>query len=301
MKRYAPAVLEAAAAALRSAYWYKKDLQDFLRRVGVPGEFLATVDWDAYKWHIANDTLTRLNNMPQGRPFIDAILAGLVDQDESFPHLRRLREDGEAKARDARDAQRRLRELLNRQSMADRAREARDASRAEATRQAETARRRQELVLDLGRRFAALAMMDSDPQGRGRQFEPLLRDLFAAFDLDPRGSFLAPGEQTDGSIRFNGSIILVEARWERDRSSPRQTREFRAKVQDKLETTLGLYIAMAGFTDEAIRKAAEGRRLVVLMDGTDLAPVFQGVVDLRELLDRKLRHAAETGDVLYRM
>ena len=135
--------------------------------------------------------------------------------------------------------------------------------------------------------------MDSDPQRRGRQFEPLLRDLFAAFDLDPRGSFLAPGEQTDGSIRFNGSIILVEARWEQDPSSPRQTREFRAKVQDKLETTLGLYIAMAGFTEEAIRKAAEGRRLIVLMDGTDLAPVFQGVVDLRELLDRSRFAATE--------
>jgi hypothetical protein len=73
------------------------------------------------------------------------------------------------------------------------------------------------------------------------------------------------------------------------------------KVHDKLDNTLGLMISMSGFTEDAVNAAAAGgRMLVILMDGLDLARVFQGLDDLADVLRRKLRHAAEKGGALYR-
>lgn len=301
MKRYSAVTIEAIADALRTVYWYKNDLRSFLRRTGVPDDILASYDWgNTYKRNIINDLLPRLNDKPAGRHLIESIIKGLVDQDDRFPHLRDHRADSALKVQEAYDAQCRLRDLLRQQGIAAQAEKAKVASRAEAERRTEDARKRAELVRDLGQRFTLLASKDDAPQDRGREFERLLRDLFVTHDLDPRGGFVASGEQTDGSIHIDGTTILVEARWESKPSSPRQIREFRGKVQDKLETTLGLYISMQGFTDEAIGKAAEGRRLIVLMDGADIAVVFHGLVDFCDLLRRKMRHAAETGEVFYR-
>jgi len=35
---------------------------------------------------------------------------------------------------------------------------------------------------------------------------------------------------------------------------------------------------------------------VILMDGEDLALVLQGLIDFRELLKQKIRHASQTGN-----
>jgi hypothetical protein len=40
---------------------------------------------------------------------------------------------------------------------------------------------------------------------------------------------------------------------------------------------------------------------VFFMDGQDIYPVLEGHADLRHLLSRKLRHAAEKGEPMYRM
>jgi hypothetical protein len=77
-------------------------------------------------------------------------------------------------------------------------------------------------------------------------------------------------------------------------------RNFRAKVEDKLDSTLGLFISMSGFTNEAIQRAAQGRRLLILMDGMEIAYIFQGLWDVDDLLRRKLREAAETGNVFFK-
>src|ERR1700730_12971782 len=47
------------------------------------------------------------------------------------------------------------------------------------------------------------------PQERGLRFENFLSDVFAAFDLAPRGSFRIVGEQIDGSFRMHTETYLV--------------------------------------------------------------------------------------------
>ena len=96
-------------------------------------------------------------------------------------------DDGERKAADAKAAQSRLRGLLDKSSLVDRAERARQQKRTEARRAVQAQVAQKKHVADLAARFQELAGM-SDEQARGLAFEPFLRDMFALFDLDPRGS-----------------------------------------------------------------------------------------------------------------
>jgi len=300
-KMYAPAVVEALSECLRTVYWFKDDLRSFLLRAGVDEAMLSGLPWERYKRNAIRELLNRLVTNPvSGKPVLDRLIGGVVEQDEDFPHLDRL-DDGARKVKDARVAVRRLKELLGAEATAERAARARRENRTEAQRARDSAVERRDALRALNERFMVLMVLQ-DAQRRGYQFQELLRDLFALHDLDPRGAFARPGEQTDGSIRLDGTVILVEARWTDAQTQPREVREFRTKVHDKLDNTLGLMISMAGFTAEAVEAApGGGRMVVVLMDGQDLASVLQGLSDLVEVLRRKLRHAAEVGHALYRI
>ncbi|MBI5536036.1 MAG: restriction endonuclease [Deltaproteobacteria bacterium] len=300
MKAYSPVLLDALSDALRAAYWYKGDLRSFLERAGTPAIFVGSLPWAGTKREIVRECVDRLARRADGLEFLDRVIDALVEQDEDFPHLRRL-EDGTRLASDACNALRRLKDMLGKKSVAERAERAREEHRTEALRSAEAVRERRASIKKLNERFVALCGA-TDAQRRGLDFQELLRDLFNIHDLEPRGSFARPGEQTDGSIRVDSTVLLVEARWTDALTSPGEVREFRTKVHDKLDNTLGLMVSMAGFTNEAQASAsAGGRMLVVLMDGQDLAQVLQGLVDLAEMLRRKLRRAAEDGTALHRV
>ena len=299
MKVYAPAVIDALGEALRALYWYKDDLRSFFVRAGVPRAVVSQLDWGANKRAIVRDLLDGLASQAGGgTEVISKVLDAVVEQDD-FSHLSRL-EDGERKADDARRALQRLKDLLGRESVAERAERARAEKRTEAENRRTAAAERQSAVAELAAEFATLHSM-TDEQRRGLAFEPFLRRLFALYDLDPRGAFSLPGEQTDGSVRVDSQLFLVEARWRKDPTSPDDVRSFRGKVEEKLDNTLGIFISMNGFTDEAVKRAAVPPAKVILMDGHDIVLAVQGHADLLELLRRKIRRAAETGEVLVRL
>jgi len=300
LKRYSPVVLEAIADLLRATYWYKDDLRRFVEHAGLPTALIQAAAWDQYKRHIARDLVSATSKRPDGKSLLDDLIDALLEQPDHYPHLARLR-DGEAKVSDAQQARRKLKALLKWKTLNERARRAAKSSKAEARRHAEKEKKKRELVVELQTAFVRLVNMDDRPQDRGREFNDFLRRLFDTFDLDPRGSFVGIGEETDGSIRLDGRLLLVEAKWEKSPIEPAAVGSFRNKVRDKLETTLGLFISMSSFTDAAVKKTASGRRLVVLIDGEDLAPVIQGILDLRYVLQEKLREASESGEVLYRV
>jgi hypothetical protein len=58
-----------------------------------------------------------------------------------------------------------------------------------------------------------------------------------------------------------------------------------------------LFVAIAGFESTAVTLHSQRRSPLILMDGADLYAVLDARVDLRDLLRRKIRHAAMTGDI----
>lgn len=152
-------------------------------------------------------------------------------------------------------------------------------------------------LVALKRGYEELVVME-DPQARGRALEPLLRDLFALFDLDPRAAFVLRGEQIDGSFSLGDTHFLLEAKWLKEAVDRAALSVFKDKVQGKIENTLGLFISVNGFHESAVQHHSGHGAQMLLMSGGDLYLVLDGRIDLVELLRRKLRHASQTGEVL---
>jgi hypothetical protein len=292
---YPPEVITALKDALRSIYWYKDDLRLFLSAVELPTGLVARQGWhdpQEYKVRIVGKVLDELvasgeEGLGPMRRLIKAVL-----EIPNFNHLRDL-DDGAAKVQGARRNVETLRELVSRHD------ESFSKSVTErgnvGNKIMEAVKRRNDDLERLTRRFNEL-VGTTDPQARGFLFESFLHDMFAAYDLNPRGSFKITGEQIDGAFEFEGTQFLVEARWEKKRQSAPSLDSFSKKVERKLENTLGLFIALEGYTEEDLAAFRGGRPAVILMDGEDLALVLQGLIDFRELLKQKIRHASQTGN-----
>lgn len=102
-------------------------------------------------------------------------------------------------------------------------------------------------------------------------------------------------EQVDGAFTFNTDDYLLEAKWEKDRASRGSVDQLAMKIKRKGKNTLGLFIAVSGFSGPAVDAHSDCGSALVFMDGVDLFAVLDGTVRLTELLDAKRRHLSETG------
>jgi hypothetical protein len=294
-KSIAPAALVALREALSLVYWYKSDLRSFLMSAIENPQLLSRVNWDDYKRNIVR-TLVDFLARDQAQ-YQDDLLRLMVEVSrmDDFSHLARL-EDGKEKAERAREAVESLRQLVT--PHADLLREQERAEEArrrayEASLQKQGVRERLEALC---KKFYELINVENH-QKRGYLLQDILKELFALFDLDPKASFAIRGEQIDGAFTFANTDYLLEARWQQERVEPKELDVFSGKIVRKLENTLGLFLAINGFSEAGVDAHSTVRPVMILMDGSDLMAVLEGRIDLLELLLRKRRHAAETGRV----
>jgi hypothetical protein len=138
-------------------------------------------------------------------------------------------------------------------------------------------------------------------QQRGFKLEKLMRDLFDLFDMDPKSSFRNTGEQIDGAFTFDNIDFLFEAKWEDGFIGAKELDSLAAKVNRKLDNTLGLFLSINGFSEQGVAAhSSSERRKILLMDGSDLMAILDGRIDLQRLLRRKKREAAQTGNIYFR-
>ena len=156
-----------------------------------------------------------------------------------------------------------------------------------------------EVLEELKKEFYKLSS-SKDFQARGYALEKFLNQLFGLYDLDPKGSFKVEGEQIDGAFTFNNEEYLLEAKWKTELTNLADLDSFSGKLRRRLENTLGLFISINGFSTESINKFACDRKLMLLMDGNDLIAVLDERITLPELLKRKKRAAAQTGNIYFR-
>ena len=74
-------------------------------------------------------------------------------------------------------------------------------------------------------------------------------------------------------------------------------RILKEQVKSKLDNILGIFISPHGFTCDGVIAVQRTRPNVILMDGGDRNTVLEARLDLRELLRRKIRYAAQTGNI----
>jgi hypothetical protein len=293
-QRVNPAVLHPLKEALTLAFWYKPDLRAFLNQCVGDRSLVASLDWSDRKRVVVGQLVDMLA-ADQHLHFDKLLTLLLATSDISDPsHLRQV-DDGAAKYAAAVDA---LKSLRDQVAPYRRIRE----KEAEAEQHRELQKAQAEMRQAMVRKLADLraqffSIVGLAPQPRGYALEKLLNELFAVYDIDAKGPFRNRGEQIDGAFTFDGTEFLLEAKWEHGKTSTEDLTIFAGKVTRKLDNTLGLFISMNGFQDNAITLQAQSRPVMVLMDGMDLMALLEDRIDLAVMLTRKRQHAARTGEV----
>jgi hypothetical protein len=300
-QRISPNAIAALRDALSVIFWRKKDLLDYLRASVENPRLLDGIDWlhpDVYKRDSVRRFVNRLASRQERHGDLLLRLMGDVATMDDFPQLAWL-EDADAKITVARAAVERLRKYMEPYEARLAAEvKARDEI-AKAAAAADLRRATSSALARLRDDFFEL-LATEDPRRRGFAFEPWLHELFDVFDLDPKASFRVVGEQIDGGFTLDHTHFLLEARWRKDLAAREDLDSFRAKVQDKAENTLGVFVSIAGFEPSAVSKHSYRGSPLQLVDGGDLLAVMDERIDLKDLLRRKHRHAAMTGEIYIR-
>ncbi|MBU1754841.1 restriction endonuclease [Patescibacteria group bacterium] len=151
------------------------------------------------------------------------------------------------------------------------------------------------VLLQLSQEWIDLSKLD--PQPRGYAFERFLKSLFSAYKLDPRNSFRNVGEQIDGSFVLNSSTYLVEARYRNAPADAAALHTFHGKIEQKADWSRGLFISIAGFSPDSFTAFGRAQKKLICMDGLDLYEMLSRGLRFDEVIERKVRRAAEDGDL----
>jgi restriction endonuclease Mrr len=135
-------------------------------------------------------------------------------------------------------------------------------------------------------------------QQRGYALERILAELSRLSHLETTEAFRVVGEQVDGAVKFDGEHYLIEAKWQERSASNEPVYQFAGKVTGKLYGR-GLFISVNGFSPEVIRSLVIGKEIqTIFIDGEDLILVLEGHLNMREMIDRKVK-AAQTKGLIY--
>lgn len=297
-KKISSSAILALKDALTNIYWRKDDLKNFIYHAIKNKAIVATIEWNS-------PTIPKFQNVSI---LVDRMMARLDIYEEDilllfkevcniadFSHLKKW-EDSDLKIKKAKDSVEALRkyskgyfEILEEKEK-EKERKERISQHVTET---ESFQKRMEI---LKQSFQEIAM-SGKPQERGFQLEKFLNELFLFFDLDPKTSFKITGEQIDGAFTFENSDYLLEAKWQKKLVDSSELYVFASKLSGKLKNTLGLFISIDGFSKDCNNVKAPDIRSMILMDGADLNAVLEGMIDLKDLLYRKRRHASETGNI----
>ena len=288
-------IMAALKTAVVSVFWRKKDFRQLLDRCCVPQALYAQCDWQAAKYHIVDPVINSLNTMADGIGPLRRLLAETLTYTDG-DHLLCFN-DGKRLKREAERALEHLRLLVKEHDTELKSVQQEQAKRRqeyEATRSKAAFAQKLAGIRD---GFATMVAAH-DPQQRGRDLEAILRELFALFDLDPRGAFSVRGEQIDGAFSLDGDSFLLEAKWQDAPVNLEQLRDLDGAVTANLDNTLGLFLSVSGFSQAALDRYTQGSRpRLICMDGQDLMYVLEGRIDLPDLLNRKRAVAAQKGTI----
>ena len=129
----------------------------------------------------------------------------------------------------------------------------------------------------------------TDSNKRGREFENLLEHLFRASGLWCKRDVRSDArEQIDLIVRWEQYLALVEAKWQKNPVSITQLQAFQWRLRQRGNVTIGIFIAINGFSDFALQEAKIQETSLLLLDETDLSAILSQNTSLTEILWMKL-------------
>ncbi|MGZ9861614.1 hypothetical protein ACXYSW_25190, partial [Escherichia coli] len=248
--------------ALCNIYWYKNDLKSFLLNCISDKPIIHKVDWSNYKRQIVSDIIDELMKDQERNLGDIRRLLYEVTQMTSFRHLEQI-EDGKRKAERAKASVYDLKRIIEDHDAQLKKEAAISKKRIENM---EKIKSSQALLtrLDEIKQIYSKLVISKNHHRRGFELEKILYNIFELFDLDPRASFRNVGEQIDGAFSLEGTDYLFEAKWQSYAVNASDLDAFSGKISRKLDNTLGLFLSINGFSEDAVKIYSSGRSTILL-------------------------------------
>ncbi|KAB2916987.1 MAG: hypothetical protein F9K23_07240 [Bacteroidetes bacterium] len=290
-KKFSPNSVVAIKEALSLIYWKREDLRDYLKVVIENSAIVGTLNWELTKKECVKELIERMLNR---RDIYENDLMNLfiaVSDFNDFSNLDYWDADGSKRKR-AESAVARLRETTKGHFQITKEQEEAKKRREDAEREIAKSKSLADDIAILKKSFDELSLL-KNKQERGFALEKFLNNLFALYELDPKGAFKISGEQIDGAFTYDGTDYLLEAKWSKqvDRGD---LAIFCHKVETKFKNAAGLLVTIDGLTPEAIDPLFKS---IIIMDGLDIVAILDNRIKLTDLLYKKRRKASETGKI----
>jgi|SRR5438132_5788489 len=291
-KKIKPAIADLIYDALLKCFWRKEALKRFLRASGIAGSFLAQLDAHETKRTWLDRLFPLVTDHEKGVDVLLGMGKALASQ-TNFPDLEGW-EDSAQKIEAAKEAVAALAQAMNvedeRNAQARSAKEARE--RAEALRK--VAIREQADLINLNQRMGLLAPR-LGTQGGGYDFQDWFYDLLDYEDIDNRRPYTVDGRQIDGSLTLDGTTYLNELKFEAHQAGATDIDSLKAKINSKADNTMGIMVAMSGYSSVAVAEASGPKTALLLLDASHIYMVLNGISTLKEIIRRVRRHSSQTG------
>lgn len=285
--------IELVQDALLKSYWRRKAFRNFLRRNGVAESFLSSWSEDESKRQLLDRLVPALEGAEKGPAVLKQLAVHLADQD-SFPDLTGW-PDSSIKIAEAKAAVATLKSYIGRERSAAEVTKARQAIREEAAKQRAERIASQQDLEKLQVRLTELHLKVGTQEG-GYAFENWFFDFVQFFEMPHRRPYKADDRQIDGSLTLEGTTYLVELKFTNSQTGAPDIDTFLAKVSNKADNTMGVFLSMAGYSSVAISQASKPRTPIVLLDASHVFLVLQGLWELPELISRLRQHSSQTSE-----
>ena len=291
-QRLPPHYISLVTDTALKVYWYKGSFRTFLRGSGMSEAIITSWAADESKRDFMARLFAQIQNSDSGFRIINAMADALLDQ-TSYPDLEKL-EDSAVKIDAAKRAQNELRKYRDEhRRKAESVRLSAESKKQFNKRQAEVALNKQNLD-KLDNRLTELAKQ-LGTQEAGYDFQTWFYDLVEYFEVHHRRPYTSKGRQIDGSITIDGTTYLIELKFERTQCDAIAVDSLKSKIRSKADNTMGIMVAMSGFSSTAIDGASEAQTPLLLLDHNHLYLILHSGVRLEEVVRRVRRHASQTG------
>ncbi|WP_285046571.1 restriction endonuclease [Lactococcus petauri] len=270
-------------------FHYKNTMTRFLRSCDVP-ESLISLGKSEVKYVWAKKVLDELSLSDDGRLIIRKIVT-------EFYKMRDIPSEVE-KRDEGLEALRKLKSLARENSIISKSsQENQSYHQSQKELEIQKIQHKARIMDELKKEYYAQFSNDN-VQKRGFELEKIISKLFNINEIPFEDSYRNEEntQQMDGYFRFEGFDYLVEAKWEKNLINSAKISTLKHKVDTKLHSTRGLFIAINGFREEVIRDYSNYDAKILFMNGEELMHILENRISLREALLIKIARAAKTGN-----
>jgi hypothetical protein len=261
--------------------------------VGIAEAFITSWSPEETKRDFWDRLFARLPTQPKAQEVLMRMARDLAQQD-SFPDLLGF-ERSNTMLQEAKESIAALKREVGRLNDQVQTEEEKRKSQQRLREVQEEARKSRQDLDRLSKKLDELSRQLGSQQA-GYDFQTWFFDLMDFFEIVNRPPYNTGGRQIDGSITVSGTTYLVELKFEKNQASSPDIDSLTKKVSDKADNTMGIMVAISGYSTTAIKEASGRRTTLLLLDFRHLYLALSGACSFEEIVGRVRRHASQTGE-----